>query len=79
MASSPKLNQNYVPRGTEKTSEAFVKEFTETSQRQTALKSEHKNLFISILVGYLPPDIKKKIKDDVVGWKNQPFDIISVL
>ena len=41
--------------------------------------SEYKNLLISILVGYLPPDIKKQIKDDVVGWKNQPYQFFEEL
>ena len=46
-------------------------------QRQTALKLEHRNLFISILVED-PPDIKKQIVDNVVGWMDQSAGIIQV-
>ena len=53
--------------------------FTKTFQRNTALNIEHSNLWISILVEELLPDIKKQIEDNVVGWWGQSLDIIQVI
>lgn len=59
---------------------AFVKDFIQTFKRHTALNPEapeHSNLLISVFFGNLP-DIRKQIKDNVVGWLGQPLDIILV-
>ena len=49
-----------------KHSKLFVKRFTQTFQRHTAQNLEHRNILISVSVGYLLPDIKKQI-EDIVG------------
>lgn len=47
------------------------------SQRHTVLRLEHRNLLIFIFIGN-PPDVKKQIEDNIVGWEGQPPDIIQV-
>ena len=37
---------------------------------------EHKNLLIYLLVKNLP-DIKEQIKENIVGWVDQPFETIQ--
>lgn len=58
---------------------AFVESFIQIFQRHTALNSEapeHRNLFISALVGKFLPDIKRQIQNSVIGWASQPLSII---
>ena len=57
----------------EKPSEAFVREFTKTFQRHTALNPEHRNLLIYMIVGNPIPDIKKQTEDNIAGWMEQPM------
>lgn len=64
--------------GERKHSEAIMEGFTKTLQRRTTRNLEHTNLLISILVGNLLPDIKKKTEDNTVVWMGLCFDIIQV-
>lgn len=49
-----------------------------TFQRQTTLYLEYRNVFISILVENLLPDLKTQMEDNVVRWVDQHFDVIQI-
>ena len=55
-----------------------MQQFIKTFHRHTALKLEHRNHLIFILVGSLLPDIKKQIENNVVGRAGQHLDTIQV-
>lgn len=76
-AFSPQIKWNYIPEGT-KTSEAIVEGFTQTVQIHTTLNLEHRNLWISILIGNPFHGINKKIEDNIVGWLGESLDVIQV-
>lgn len=57
---------------------AFVECFIQSFQRLTAPNREaleHRNLFISLLGGNFPPDIKRQIQNIVVGCTSQALSI----
>lgn len=64
----------------ERTSEVFVECFVQTIQRRTALNREapeHRNLFVSAIVGNFLQSIKRQIQNSVVEWASQTVIMVN--